>query len=211
MKNSLALFLVVCCALACAESQATPIGSNLVINGGFETGDFTGWDGGGARAVDTAAAHSGTFGAFVTNGFARISQPIDVLAGANYDFSFFLRSTGSSNGNQDSFFQVLWNGFVLLNLVNPAPFAFTEFDFHNLQGPQPIGVEPIPFEFQISSSGSEVFSLDDVSFSQAVPESFSTLWAVLPIFGLLGFERLRRKESYIGRCVLARRVLKSTP
>ena len=43
-------------------------GGTVVTNGGFETGNFSGWTTTGVAAVNTAAKHSGTYGAQLGNG-----------------------------------------------------------------------------------------------------------------------------------------------
>jgi hypothetical protein len=65
---------------------------NLIRNGGFETGDFTGWQTGGAFApvVTTAEAHSGKYSALLghttapeVNGNSHIYQTITIPSTAN--------------------------------------------------------------------------------------------------------------------------------
>ena len=54
--------------LASVLSSTPPVrAANIVANGDFETGDFTGWTLTGPQtftAVDTLAPHTGTFGAY---------------------------------------------------------------------------------------------------------------------------------------------------
>src|ERR1700730_10015968 len=82
------LFGIALCA------SAIPI-DNIVTNGGFETGDFTGWTQSGNTGftgVDTDSAHSGNFGAFSgpTGSEGFLSQTLNTVAGMAYDLSFFL-------------------------------------------------------------------------------------------------------------------------
>ena len=77
--------------------------ADLVVNGGFETGDFTGWttsidptfDG-----VDTAAPHDGNFAAFFGNvsGISTISQTLATAAGTLYHIEFWLQSEADVTG-----------------------------------------------------------------------------------------------------------------
>ncbi|MBI4693667.1 MAG: hypothetical protein HY749_06575 [Gammaproteobacteria bacterium] len=68
-----------------------------VINGDFETGDFTGWVQGGDTAYSSVVAssdlpvHGGDFAAaFGPSDFGTLSQTIDVSAGTAYRLSFWL-------------------------------------------------------------------------------------------------------------------------
>ncbi|MFI9324516.1 hypothetical protein ACIGXI_32680 [Kitasatospora aureofaciens] len=42
---------------------ATSGGGSAIVNGGFETGNLTGWTGTGSAAANTAARHTGSYGA----------------------------------------------------------------------------------------------------------------------------------------------------
>lgn len=68
-----------------------------VVNGGFETGDFTGWAQGGdtiySSVVDSSflPVHGGDYAAaFGPNDIGTLSQTIDVTAGTAYRLSFWL-------------------------------------------------------------------------------------------------------------------------
>ena len=95
--------------IAQSESFTLQIGQSLVQNGGFETGDFTGWTLVGNTivynwrgnstvydAVEDAASgydvvHSGTYGAFLGDDqLATLSQSLTTVAGQNYLLSFWL-------------------------------------------------------------------------------------------------------------------------
>jgi hypothetical protein len=89
MKNHVKIILS---ALALAGFQA--YGQNLVLNPGFETGNFDDWTRSGnlgATAVNTGGyAHSGTYGAALgpvgSDGF--LTQDITTIPGDLYDISF---------------------------------------------------------------------------------------------------------------------------
>jgi PKD repeat protein len=118
-----------------AGGGAPPTG--LLVNGGFETGDLTGWTqvGNTLANVTTAFAHSGSysvqFGGVVTP--ALLEQNIATTPGATYLLSFWLNNYNGGNlngigGYQNEFF-ALWNGQPLV--VNPdmAAFGWTNFQF----------------------------------------------------------------------------------
>ena len=98
-----------------------------VLNGGFETGNFTNWtqSGGNGSGVVTGSkyAHTGTYGAALeagTQGF--LSQTLATTPGAAYLISFWLDSPSATTPND---FQVSWNGNVLLNKTNVGNIGWT--------------------------------------------------------------------------------------
>lgn len=115
------------------------IGQNIVLNGGFETGDFTDWTlstNGQGTLVDNGATgitpHSGNFYAALgqpeTLGF--ISQTLPTVANQSYLLSLWLNSPdlndlgqteGVLSANTPNQFVVSWNGTTLFNQVNIPP------------------------------------------------------------------------------------------
>jgi len=104
-------------------AQAAPF-----ANGGFETGDFTGWTQFGDTSfsgVDTFAAQSGVYGAFFgpteTGG---ISQTFTTTSGV-YRVSFLLELDDSAQPNR---FSWAWNGVTQTPVLNNvAGFSFAAF------------------------------------------------------------------------------------
>jgi hypothetical protein len=100
-----------------------------VTNGGFETGDFTGWvqtGDTGFSGVDPLAARSGSFGAFFgPTAPGGISQSFATIATMTYRVDFSLSLADSSQPNS---FSWAWNGVSQTpSLSNAAGFAFTSF------------------------------------------------------------------------------------
>jgi hypothetical protein len=100
-------------------------GPNLLINGSFETGDFTGWtvnnrEGGLGVASgpihNSPGAEDGQFYAQVSGGFqVSISQTLMTSPGQTYHVCFWLNAVGDPG----SFFQGYWGTNQFLNLNPP--------------------------------------------------------------------------------------------
>ncbi len=94
---------------------ASPARANLITNGGFETGDFTGWTAAPTTLVTTApfgnfSPHSGThFAALGSLSLGTLSQTINDVAGQSYTLAMYL----GSDGGLPNQFIVQWNGATL--------------------------------------------------------------------------------------------------
>jgi hypothetical protein len=129
------LLVLVALAVALLISAPKTFAQNLVQNGSFETGDFTGWNQVGLEEVTTGAfsvysgAQDGNFYSVWGNvgGDGSISQLIADQAGAQYTLSFWF----ASNGDNPSDFSVSWDGNVLLSLTNPnTGIPWSQFSFN---------------------------------------------------------------------------------
>jgi VPDSG-CTERM motif len=153
--------------------------ANLITNGGFESGDFTGWTTSGTPSVQGTFPHSGSFEAdFPVSG--SISQMLATTAGQSYTVDFWvavLNGTASVN--------VLWGGSSVFSHVFLVGTSYTEFTFNVTAS----SASTLLTFAIVPASG--VF-LDDVSVNPAsVPDAGSTL----PLLSLasLGLVALRRK------------------
>jgi hypothetical protein len=94
--------------------------NNLLQNGGFETGDFTGWiQSGDPKNVYVTNApfyvHSGVFGAQLgPYSYAYLSQTVSTTPGGNYLLSFWLNPDGQG------YFAALWNYSFVYSGYPPA-------------------------------------------------------------------------------------------
>ena len=117
------------------------IGQPLVQNGGFETGDFTGWslngDAGNYDYVDNGstvtsiAPHSGTyFAALGEVGVqAFLSQALPTLAGQRYLLSLWLNNPLKGSRTNPNEFSVSWNGGTLYDKKNVGLTGWTNMQF----------------------------------------------------------------------------------
>lgn len=174
-------------SLAVVLSAATLSAANIVTNGGFETGDFSGWSLSGNTGftfVDTNGAYSGNYSAWFgpvgSDGY--LTQVLNTNAGVPYTLSFWLENLGGTPNE----FSVSWNGSVLTNMVDAGGFGFTEFTFSNL-----IGTGSDTLQFAIRDDPN-YYVLDSISVDAgaATPEP-----ATLGLIGvaLAGIGLLRKK------------------
>ncbi len=170
--------------------------AGLVVNGGFETGDFSGWtlSGAGTLNVDygitAVVPHSGSFAAWFgdPNGLTFISQVIPTAPGQQYQLGLWasVSNQGSPPQNEVQFF---WNGVLENDSVNVSslPWTFAGGTFTATQT-----TTAIQFGFYNVPGW---FNLDDVSVD-AVPEPgtmvlYGAALGVLAMFGQCGRSRIR--------------------
>ena len=166
------------------------VGQSLVQNGGFETGDFTGWTLAGHTVINSASsgptvynavesdtagyqvAHSGTYGAFLGDTqVATLSQVVPTLPGHSYLLSFWLNNPTAGTGQH---FLVNWNtntasANTIYRLDNPPVLGWTNLQF----------VLPAPGNSAVLQVGAENdsagFGLDDVSLKPLPALGFATV------------------------------------
>jgi hypothetical protein len=114
-------------------SLCDAVAGNLVVNCGFETGDFTGWtvlNNDGFTSVQSTfdlGPNSGTFYAALgtIGGDATIEQTITDVPGQTYLFSFY----HGSDGGQPNDFTAEWDGTPLLSLTDLPATPYTLYSF----------------------------------------------------------------------------------
>ncbi len=175
------------------------IGQSLVQNGGFETGDFTGWTlvGDGVvtsrrhgstiyDAVESSASyplvvHSGSYGAFLgDNKLATLSQSLVTVPGQNYYLSFWLDNIATGSVEQ---FAVLWNTNAS---ASNSVFAWSSppaFTWTNLQFIVTATGTNTTLRFALENDPS-YFGLDDVRVTPMPATVFRTAARVTSQFAL---------------------------
>jgi hypothetical protein len=114
-----------------------PIPSSLVLNGGFETGNFTDWtlsgpdtndifvdDGSGSGIQPLSGNYLAALGS--VGALSYLSQTLATTAGATYSLSLWLDSPDGVTPNE---FLVSWNGITLLDQTNIGAIGWTNIQF----------------------------------------------------------------------------------
>jgi hypothetical protein len=196
-KSAGSLFSAIVLIAAINLNLPTDARANLVTNGDFETGDFTGW-----TAASFFIARSSTFGSFpaggssiastingVDDGAATLIQSLATQPGGLYTLTFDYNSGGNSRSFPAPYaeLKIYWDGALVADLVDGAQqwntstlpnlgasSTSTTLEFAAYQNPGQDGLDNI-----------------DVELAAATP-----LPAALPLFasglgglGLLGWRR----------------------
>jgi trimeric autotransporter adhesin len=177
-----------------ATSAIAHITVSLLRNGGFETGDFSGWTLAGSTNTDTVFYndvrhewHSGRWGALLGDTqMASLSQTFSTIPGQSYLLSLWIENPSSGAVQQ---FRLNWNTNssttnTLFDIVNPPAFSWTNLQFF-------VSATDSNSTLQIQAENDpNCFVLDDVSItpiplpafqtSAISAEGFRFTWATIP-------------------------------
>ena len=179
-------------ALTAALLVAAPAlaATNLVTNGGYETGNLSGWTltgNTGFSSVAAGAAASGSFG--YSNGavgsFGVLSQTVSTIASATYNYSFTLRNNG---GPVNAFGVSLGGTSFGPTFSNSGPVGFTTYTGTVVA---PSANAALSFSFRQDPN---FWNIDDISLTAAVPEPAT--WGLMIVgFGIVGVSMRRRQAA----------------
>jgi hypothetical protein len=170
-----------------------------LVNGGFETGDLTGWTGinlGIPAYSDVIDASYGwpvsdgrySFASGPVNGVGTLSQSVAVVPGANYTLTFYLANLDTTGGASSFSVQLGNTIFSLPN--NFIAFSYGKFTVNTVAAGPTMGVT---FSFY---NVPKLWLLDDAVLTGPTPVPEPQTWALMT-GGLLGvgFLATRRRRQ----------------
>jgi len=185
-------------AIGCGSARA-----DLVTNGGFETGDFTGWTLGPSPSaanifLDVSFPNTGCCDAAFsdpsgTTPASTLSQSLSAVSGAlSYNLSFAILDESGLSGD---IFTVNLGNFSEQFTGDQAPGSYT-LEFFNLS-PSDFGTGLLSFQ---GTNDNSAWNLDDVSVNAVVVTSVpepSTLVLLLTALAAIGILKFHRRRSSV--------------
>jgi hypothetical protein len=163
-------------AVSCSVG-AQAAGPELVLNGGFETGDFYGWSWGSnsppTAGVSDQGPHNGQYSAFLGSPrpYDTLDQGFYTVPGRRYLLSFWLDNAAS--GPEAASFVGMFGSTTFLTFTNADPsFTFKPF-IYELTAVS--GFADLQFA---GYTGGGVYTLDDISLT-LLPIPEPSIWALL--------------------------------
>jgi len=190
---------LLCMAMLAVAAQAT-----TVFNGGFETGDLTGWtltnssvfdavcQAGSPIGAATCIVNSGDFAMSLghAGGVTTLSQSLTTTPGAIYTLDFYLANDNATGAGTETF-EVMWDGSSVYSLSSPQlSFPYTLVSLNVMATSN-----STTLSFLAQQDPSQWF-LDDVSV-QAVPETTAMHMVAFGLITAVLARRSRRKPIRI--------------
>jgi hypothetical protein len=179
------------CLAAVLLGGAPAVRADFLVNGGFETGDFTGWTLSGNTGFSFVNSVNPQAGGFVANlgpvgslGF--LSQTVATTPGTPYNIAFYLASDGKAPNE----FGASFGGVTLMDQSNVPAQGYTLYQF---TATATSDSSVLQFSFRNDPG---FFQLDSVSGGptspKQTPEPGTLTLLAVGLAGLAGLSRRRR-------------------
>jgi hypothetical protein len=164
--------------LSIDTAQAVP----LIVNGGFETGNFTGWTADAVSfpmAVNNSQVNSGNFAAQIagfSSGPDTLTQVVADTAAQSYNLSF---ARFIENGGPNNSLNVTWNGTSVFSELNSGTYNIYQTFTVSVVG---TGSDTLVFT---TANDPSLTYLDDVSLTASTATPLPSTWLML-LSGFVG-------------------------
>jgi len=169
------------------------VNASTITNGGFESGDLTGWACDGAdycESRQSSFSHSGSYYmiGFDNDGFGTLSQTLSTIIGTTYNVDFWSFSNSSSDAN---ILRYSVNGDTPSSVFRTLDWSLTSFSFlaDNIS-------TTLEFLFE-TDDGTRTWHIDDVSVNSvsAVPVPAALFMFAPALLGFFGFRRKAKANA----------------
>ncbi len=165
------------------------VGQSIVVNGGFETGDFTGWN---LNATTTQVGniksfvHSGKFGAELgqLDSLGYLSQNVATTAGQTYLLSLWLANPVNTHGATPNEFLVQWEGNTISDTIDLPFTTWTNLQFvvtATTSGSQlQFGFQDEPYFLGLDDISVKPIAVPAIRAAVRTPAAFNLTFAAMP-------------------------------
>jgi hypothetical protein len=166
--------------------------ASIIVNGDFQTGNFTGWTKSGNTSLSDIVAnsitsnHTSVWRSGATGSLAYISQNVVTVTGATYSFGFDVHNIATSN----SIFEAYFDNVLVAGFTN-VQHNWTHFQFDNLIASSDLTMIKFGARNDPNFTRLDNVNMDLVQLPAEVPEPGS-IAMLLAGLGLLAASRRRQ-------------------